>query len=176
MARYSAIRTVEGLEEVRRDLRKLGKDAGRDFDREAKAIAVKVRDVARANTPVGETGKTARSIGVSSTYQGVAVRSGKVNMPGIEFGTQVWLRRGLPYARGSGPGITSAQTARGTVPVRQVPAKPGRNGQERVVNEAQYLIPRQKPINNAATLFAPVLQEQVERMLADLQRKYRLTA
>lgn len=166
---------VDGLEELRRDLRALGKDAGREFDREAKDIAIKVRDHARRiMEPVSQTGATARSIGVSSTYRGIAVRSGKVNFPGQEYGTKVWLRRGLPYPRGAGDGSTTAATARGSVPLRQVPAAPGRGGQARVVNEAQYLIPRRRPINSAATIYAPVLQEQAERMIARLRSKYRL--
>jgi hypothetical protein len=170
----SSLTNVAGLEQLRRDLRAYSKEAGREFDREAKEIAVKVRDHARADTPQ-VTGKTAKSIGVSSTYKGIAVRSGKVNFPGQEWGTQVWLRRGLPYARSKGAGATSAVTARGSVPIRQVPATPGPGGQERVVNEARYLIPRRKPIGNAARIYAPVLVEEAERLVARLSARYRLT-
>jgi hypothetical protein len=182
VAQYSALSTVDGLEQLRRDLRALGKSAGREMDREIKTIAVKVRDHAASVTPK-QTGRAAKSIKVSSTYKGVAVRSGLVYFPGIEYGAKVWLRRGLPYPKSAAGGQTSAAgglnaagVRRANVPVRQVPAPPGRNGQARVVNEAQYLIPRSPPIRSAANLYAPVLRDQVEQLIADLQRKYRLTA
>jgi hypothetical protein len=170
-----ALTHVEGLEELRRDLRALGREAGQEFDREARSIAYKVRDEARAETPK-RTGRTARSIGVSSTFRGIAVRSSKVNMRGIEYGTQVWLRRGIPYAKPTGGGMGTARTAIGSVAMRQVAAPPGKNGQPRVVNEARYLIPRRKPIGNAARIYAPVLRDEAERMIARLQSRYRLTA
>ena len=98
-----------------------------------------------------------------------------MNFPGQEYGTHVWLRRGLPYPKSAG-GPATVQGRRGALPVRQVPAAPGPGGQERVVNEAQYLIPRRRPIGSAAQIYAPVLQGEAERLIARLSSKYRLTA
>jgi hypothetical protein len=161
---------VEGLEQLRRDLRGLSKEAGREFDREARKLAVEVRNDARGSTP-SITGETRNSVRVSSTFRGIAVQSSKPWFGQIEYGAKVWLRRGLPYAAGPSRGSRNV----GSLPVRQVPAPPGRNGQTRVVNEAQYLIRRQRPIGSAADRAGPELQRQAEQMLARLQRKWRLS-
>ncbi|WP_320672383.1 hypothetical protein [Patulibacter defluvii] len=163
---------VQGLAETRRALRDLGRATGREFDREGRRIAVKVRDVASSNTPK-LTGTAARSWKVSSTYRGIAVRSTLEYIGQIERGSQVWLRRGLPYAAGlSGP--RSAAGRRGALAMRQVPAPPGPNGQARVVNEARYLRPRLRPLNQAATTLAPQIGRDVDRMVDRLIAKHGL--
>lgn len=159
---------VDGLAETRRALRALSKDAGREFDRGARKLAGRVRDRAADNTPK-LTGNSARRIAVSSTYRGITVRSRTPYYGQIEFGRRVWLRRGLPYRSANGRGPGAAQGKHGLIPLRQVSLGGGM-----VVNEGQYLIRRQKPINNAATLFAPALAVETERMLDRLASKYRL--
>lgn len=159
---------VDGLADTRRALRALSKEAGREFDRGVKKIAGRVRDRAADDVPK-LTGKAARSIKVSSTYRGIAVRSGLDRYAQIEFGRKIWLRRGLPYRSATGRGPGAAEGRHGLVPLRQVSL-----GDGRVVNEAQYLVRRRKPINNAATLFAPALAKEADQMIARLAAKYRL--
>lgn len=166
---------VQGLEQLRRDLRALGNDSGREFDKRAKVTANRVRDAARDDMPK-RTGRSARSIVTSSTYKGIAVRSSLPQVRQHEFGAKLWLRRGLPYAKPSAGGMSSARGNRaGALALRQVPASPGRNGQARVVNEAQYLVPRRLMLNKAADRYAPFLAKDAERMIEDLKRRHHLS-
>jgi hypothetical protein len=166
--RSTSMAYVSGLVETRRALRGLGRDAGRELDRAARELAEDVRRDAQDRTP-WLSGRARKSIKISTTYRGIAVRSGLEYFGQIEHGRQIWLRRGLPY-RANGPGPTSAAGRRGPVEVRQV-----RLDGNRVVNEARYLRPRLSPINKAAAFRAPVLAREAELLIERLARKYQLT-
>lgn len=169
----SSLVQVHGLEATRRALRALGPAVGREFDREARKIALRVKNVAADDTPK-LTGRAARSWRVSSTYRGVAVRSALAYIGQHEYGRQIWLRRGLPYPAGSTGSMTAQGRRSGALALRQVPAPPGPHGQRRVANEARYLIPRKQMLRNAATQLAPQLGREVDRLVDRMIAKHGL--
>ncbi len=132
---------ADDLGRLRRDLKNVAPEVGKQLDRELKVVGADVARRASANSR-RRTGKFARNWKVSLTNKrGVSVRNNAPQAQQQERGAKIWIRRGRPYRAPAGyRGPVAARGRRGQVRLRQRPAGPGM-----VVNEAQILIERSAP-------------------------------
>ena len=85
-----------GLTKLRRDLRSIDKELGKEADRHIRQTAAKVRADARANAPE-VSGKLKRSIRYSLTRGGASIYSNEIYAPVIEYGGEI-SPRGTPIS------------------------------------------------------------------------------
>lgn len=84
---------VEGLAQLRRDVRSMDKELGKELTRELKAAAEVVLPAARALTPK-RSGKLAGSLRAAAAGNKASIRSSVVYANAVHWGTGV--RRGKP--------------------------------------------------------------------------------
>lgn len=149
---------TRALADLRRRLKRVEPEVGKQLDRELRATARSVARVAASLSP-RRSGALAGAWRPSVTARrGASVRNTKVYAAQHEYGKRVWLRRGYAY-RDSTPGTppTSAATGRGSVKLRQQSLPGGL-----VVNEAQYTIRRSEPGKKAVVQELPRSLARVE--------------